>query len=216
MEHLTFSHEQVLQLLPQRRSALLLDEISELVPGHYAVGRYLVNPDLDVLKGHFAGDPTLPGVYSMEAVNQLANVLIGVTPQFNGTPYVFFGTGEMCQLTSDLKGVVEGSLRHYFHREEDEKGLLEGTRVIKHNGTYYALLISHVYAPGRNRREVCYRTKDLNAKWEKTTILESDFGGFSHLAQGFAGLTETLCFKRFTTPKCLWFLTLLTRQSRGT
>ena len=102
----------------------------------------------------------------------------------DGTPYVFFGTGEMCQLTRDLKGVVEGSHRHYFQREADERGLLEGTRVIKHNGTYYALLISHVYAPGRHRREVCYRTKDLKGSWEKNTILESDFGGFSYLAQG--------------------------------
>ena len=108
----------------------------------------------------------------------------------DGTPYVFFGTGEMCQLTPDLKGVVEGSLRHYFQREADERGLLEGTRVIKHNGTYYALLISHVYAPGRHRREVCYRTKDLNGTWEKNTILESDFGGFSYLAQGTIVDTE--------------------------
>jgi beta-xylosidase len=108
----------------------------------------------------------------------------------DGTPYVFFGTGEMCQLTPDLKGVVEGSLRHYFQREADERGLLEGTRVIKHNGTYYALLISHVFAPGRHRREVCYRTKDLNAKWEKNVILESDFGGFSYLAQGTIVDTE--------------------------
>ena len=108
----------------------------------------------------------------------------------DGTPYVFFGTGEMCQLTRDLKSVVEGSLRHYFNREEDERGLLEGTRVIKHNGTYYALLISHVWAPGRHRREVCYRTKDLNATWEKHTILESDFGGFPYLAQGTIVDTE--------------------------
>ena len=108
----------------------------------------------------------------------------------DGTPYVFFGTGEMCQLTRDLKGVVEGSLRHYFQREADERGLLEGTRVIKHRGTYYALLISHVYAPGRHRREVCYRTKDLNGKWEKNVILESDFGGFSYLAQGTIVDTE--------------------------
>ncbi|MBQ4392562.1 MAG: glycoside hydrolase 43 family protein [Prevotella sp.] len=103
----------------------------------------------------------------------------------DGTPYVFFGTGEMCQLTPDLKGVVDGSLRHYFQREADERGLLEGTRVVKHRGTYYALLISHVYGPGRHRREVCYRTTDLCApKWEKQVILESDFGGFSYLAQG--------------------------------
>ena len=108
----------------------------------------------------------------------------------DGTPYLFFGTGEMCQLTSDLKGVVEGSHRHYFQREADERGLLEGTRVIKHRGTYYALLISHVYAPGRHRREVCYRTKDLNGKWEKNVILESDFGGFSYLAQGTIVDTE--------------------------
>ncbi len=108
----------------------------------------------------------------------------------DGTPYVFYGTGEMCQLTRDLKGVVEGSNRHYFEREADERGLLEGTRVIKHNGTYYALLISHVYAPGRHRREVCYRTKDLNAKWEKHVVLESDFGGFSYLAQGTIVDTE--------------------------
>lgn len=108
----------------------------------------------------------------------------------DGTPYVFFGTGEMCQLTRDLKGVVEGSLRHYFQREADERGLLEGTRVIKHNGTYYALLISHVYAPGRHRREVCYRTKDLNGTWEKNVVLESDFGGFSYLAQGTIVDTE--------------------------
>ena len=108
----------------------------------------------------------------------------------DGTPYVFFGTGEMCQLSRDLKSVVEGSLRHYFQREEDERGLLEGTRVIKHNGTYYALLISHVWEQGRHRREVCYRTRDLNGKWEKQIILESDFGGFSHLAQGTIVDTE--------------------------
>ncbi len=108
----------------------------------------------------------------------------------DGTPYVFFGTGEVCQLTRNLKGVVEGSLRHYFQREEEERGLLEGTRVIKHNGTYYAMLISQSYGQGMHRREVCYRTKDLNAKWEKNVILESDFGGFSYLAQGTIVDTE--------------------------
>ena len=101
----------------------------------------------------------------------------------DGTPYVFFGTGEMCQLTRDLKNVVEGSLRHYFQREDEERGLLEGTRVIKHHGTYYAMLISQSYGNGLHRREVCYRTKDLNGTWEKNVILESDFGGFYYLAQ---------------------------------
>ena len=37
---------------------------------------------------------------------------------------------------------------------------------------------------------MCYRTKDLNGTWEKNTVLESDFGGFSYLAQGTIVDTE--------------------------
>jgi beta-xylosidase len=43
---------------------------------------------------------------------------------------------------------------------------------------------SHVYAPGRHRREVCYRADDIHGPWEKQVILESEFGGFSYEAQG--------------------------------
>lgn len=102
----------------------------------------------------------------------------------DGTPYVFYGTGEMVQLNREMTEVIEGSHRQYFQREADERGLLEGTRVIKHRGRYYALLISHVFAPGHHRREVCYRTSNLNGPWEKQVVLESDFGGFSFAAQG--------------------------------
>ena len=45
-------------------------------------------------------------------------------------------------------------------------------------------MISHVYAPGRHRREVCYRADDIHGPYEKKTILESEFGGFPYLAQG--------------------------------
>ncbi|MCR4854240.1 MAG: glycoside hydrolase 43 family protein [Prevotella sp.] len=98
--------------------------------------------------------------------------------------YVVYGTGEMMELKADLSDVIEGSHRQIFEREADETGLLEGSRLIKHNGRYYLLMISHVWAPGRHRREVCYRTDNLKGTWEKNTILESDFGGFSHAGQG--------------------------------
>ena len=88
------------------------------------------------------------------------------------------------ELKPDLSDVIEGTHMHIFQREEDEKGLLEGSRVIKHNGKYYLLMISHVYAPGKHRREVCYRADDIHGPYEKTVILESDFGGFSYEAQG--------------------------------
>ena len=98
--------------------------------------------------------------------------------------YVFYGTGEMVELKSDLSDVVEGSHIKLFEREADERGLLEGSRVIKHNGRYYLLMISHVYAPGRHRREVCYRADNIKGPYEKAVILESDFGGFPYVGQG--------------------------------
>ena len=97
--------------------------------------------------------------------------------------YVVYGTGEMMEL-KDLSDVIEGTHRHIFQREADETGLLEGSRMIKHNGKYYLLMISHVYAPGRHRREVCYRADNIQGPYEKRTILQSEFGGFSYEAQG--------------------------------
>jgi len=104
--------------------------------------------------------------------------------------YVIYGTGEMMELKQDLSDVIEGTHRHIFKREADETGLLEGSRMIKHNGKYYLMMISHVYAPGRHRREVCYRADNIQGPYEKATILESDFGGFSYEAQGTIVDTE--------------------------
>ena len=104
--------------------------------------------------------------------------------------YVIYGTGEMMELKPDLSDVIEGTHQHLFKREADETGLLEGSRMIKHNGKYYLLMISHVYAPGRHRREVCYRADDIHGPYEKNVILQSPFGGFSYEAQGTIVDTE--------------------------
>lgn len=98
--------------------------------------------------------------------------------------YVVYGTGEMMELKPDLSDVIEGSHQRLFEREADETGLLEGSRMIKHNGRYYLLMISHVYAPGRHRREVCYRASNIHGPYEKKTILEADFGDFPYVGQG--------------------------------
>ena len=96
--------------------------------------------------------------------------------------YVFYGTGEMVQLNSDLTDVVPGSHRRIFERDADEKGLLEGSRVIKHDGRYYLLMIS--WTQGHPRREVCYRADSLTGSWEKKVILETEFQGFNGVGQG--------------------------------
>lgn len=96
--------------------------------------------------------------------------------------YVFYATGEMVELSSDLKQVVEGSHRQLFQRDSEEKGLLEGSRVIKHDGHYYLQMIS--WTNGHPRREVVYRAKDIQGPYTKRVMLETEFGGFGGVGQG--------------------------------
>lgn len=101
----------------------------------------------------------------------------------DGTPYVFYATGEMVQLTKDLKHVVEGSHHQLFKKEDvDEAGLLEGSRVVKVNGKYYLLMIS--WTGGHPRREVCFRADSITGPYTKRVILETSFGGFGGVGQG--------------------------------
>ena len=101
----------------------------------------------------------------------------------DGRAYVFYGTGEMKELLPDLTGVKPNGLSgKVFERDEAETGLLEGSRVIKHNGKYYLLMIS--WPQGKPRRQVCYRADKIEGPYEKKVILESEFGGFSYAGQG--------------------------------
>lgn len=96
--------------------------------------------------------------------------------------YVIYGTGEMVQLNDDLTDVVPGSECRLFERDGEEKGLLEGSRMIKYNGKYYLLMIS--WTNGHPRREVCYRADDIHGPYEKKVILETEFQGFNGVGQG--------------------------------
>jgi len=96
--------------------------------------------------------------------------------------YVIYSTGDMVQLNSDLTAVVEGSYCRLFERDEEEKNLLEGSRMIKHDGKYYLLMIS--WTEGHPRREVCYRAEHIQGPYEKKVILETEFAGFGGVGQG--------------------------------
>lgn len=97
--------------------------------------------------------------------------------------YVVYATGEMMQLNADLTDVVEGSHRQLFKREAEETGILEGSRMIKHDGKYYLLMISG-FAKGHLRREVCYRANHIEGPYEKNVLIESEFAGFGGVGQG--------------------------------
>lgn len=97
--------------------------------------------------------------------------------------YVFSGTGRLQELEPDFSAIKKDGVDVQLPvRDADETGLLEGSRVIKHDGKYYLLMIS--WPAGKPRRQVCYRADKITGPYEKKVILESEFGGFPYVGQG--------------------------------
>ena len=101
----------------------------------------------------------------------------------DGRVFVFYGTGELQELKSDLSDIKpDGVQMKIFERDADETGLLEGSQVIKHNGKYYLLMIS--WPRNKPRRQLCYRADNITGPYEKKVILEDNFAGFPYCGQG--------------------------------
>lgn len=86
--------EEIMQILPHREDMLLLDEVS--MDGEGAVGHYHVRGDEFFLRGHFPGNPIVPGVILCEILAQSACVLMkdamaeGKLPVYTGLNNVKF------------------------------------------------------------------------------------------------------------------------------
>lgn len=101
----------------------------------------------------------------------------------DGRVYVFYGTGQLRELKSDLSDVKpDGVDMKIFERDADETGLLEGSQMIKYNNKYYLLMIS--WPRNKPRRQLCYRADNITGPYEKKVILEDDFAGFPYCGQG--------------------------------
>ena len=68
--------DRILDILPHRYPFLLVDRILEIEPGRSAVGLKNVTVDEPFFQGHFPGRPIMPGVLILEAMAQVAGVLL--------------------------------------------------------------------------------------------------------------------------------------------
>ena len=101
----------------------------------------------------------------------------------DGRVYVFHGSGMLTELQPDLKGVRAGGIDQLvIGRDREENALLEGSRVIKKDGKYYALMIS--WPKDKPRRQLCYRADNITGPYGKAVILEDNFDGFPYVGQG--------------------------------
>lgn len=70
-----------LQSLPHGPEFRFLDRLISLEPGRSGAGEYTVRGDEPFLRGHFPGDPMIPGVILLEAAAQLAGTVAQSDPQ---------------------------------------------------------------------------------------------------------------------------------------
>ena len=80
---------QIEEIIPHRDPFLLLDRVTELVPGEYAVAEKDVLESLDVFRGHFPGYPVFPGVLQVEALAQAGAVALLANPDNKGKIVLF-------------------------------------------------------------------------------------------------------------------------------
>ena len=80
MSYNAASLETALAALPHGPEFRFLDRLLSLEPGQHGVGEYTVRGDEPFLRGHFPGQPLMPGVLLVEAAAQLAGTIAQSDP----------------------------------------------------------------------------------------------------------------------------------------
>ena len=75
-----------LQHLPHGPEFRFIDRLVTLDPGKHGVGEYTLRGDEPFLRGHFPGQPLMPGVLLVEAAAQLAGTVAQSDPQIPPMP----------------------------------------------------------------------------------------------------------------------------------
>jgi 3-hydroxyacyl-[acyl-carrier-protein] dehydratase len=78
--------DQALQQLPHGPEFRFVDRLTRLDPGRFGTGEYAVRGDEPFLRGHFPGQPILPGVLLVEAAAQLAGTVAQSDPAIAPLP----------------------------------------------------------------------------------------------------------------------------------
>lgn len=90
-EKLSFDIVEIINMIPHRYPFLLVDRITECVPGKYSKGYKNVSMNEDFFNGHFPGNPIMPGVLQLEALAQCSAPILLTLDQFKGKLALFAG-----------------------------------------------------------------------------------------------------------------------------
>ena len=87
--------EEIKNIIPQRDPFLMIDEVEEYVPGESAIAYKNVNEQEWYFKGHFPGNPIMPGVLIAESLAQTGAVAILSMDENKGKNALFGGIDKM-------------------------------------------------------------------------------------------------------------------------
>ncbi|HEX3653306.1 MAG TPA: 3-hydroxyacyl-ACP dehydratase FabZ [Rhizomicrobium sp.] len=87
---ITLDIDQIRKLLPHREPFLLLERLTDIMPGESAVGHKAVSYNEPHFRGHFPDYPVMPGVLILEALAQTAGALVMHTLGVESGDRVYF------------------------------------------------------------------------------------------------------------------------------
>ena len=89
------NRKEIEEIIPQRDPFLMIDEVEEYIPGESAIAYKYVKEDEWYFKGHFPGNPIMPGVLITESLAQTGAVAILDMKENKGKNALFGGIDKM-------------------------------------------------------------------------------------------------------------------------
>ena len=88
-EKLSFDIMEIMQMIPHRYPFLLVDRITECVPGKYSKGYKNLTMNEEFFQGHFPENPIMPGVLQIEAMAQCSAPILLTLDEYKGKLTLF-------------------------------------------------------------------------------------------------------------------------------